>query len=141
MQSSPILSSPLILILNHHILHARHHILSNHRILPASSSTMPASQPSQLTQDTPTRPQRVRQPVSNPGMVAPSPDSRQRVSAEHAPKVKSTLKKAEDQETTVIALSQGENDSEGESPQVVKRKKNSKAKKRKNTTNQSVNID
>ncbi|EGG07672.1 uncharacterized protein MELLADRAFT_105718 [Melampsora larici-populina 98AG31] len=46
---------------------------------------MPSSQ-SHETPSTASRPQRLRKPPSNPGMISPSPDSRRRVSVDRLPR-------------------------------------------------------
>lgn len=88
-----------------------------------------------LTPSSASRPQRSRLPPSNPGMIAPSPDSRRRVSADHgrspAPR---TSKRNRESSSAVIEDSDGNSSSEEESENEESgksEKKKSKKKKKK----------
>lgn len=87
-----------------------------------SSASNPPNATQQSSQATPSRPQRSRQPVINPGMVSPPPDGRRRVSVNHAAQLK-TVDKTKSTDAPVIISSPDREESEKESssdtPEVV----------------------
>lgn len=105
-------------------------------------------------QGTPGRPQRIRNPVSNPSMVSPSPDGRRRVSVELGP-IPSTSNKRGKNKMIVQSSQDGfededeneeddenqeENKPSSDAPEFVKppKKKQKRKKQKKTTTDEAV---